>query len=309
MAIIWKNGALITHEGVVVRVFAREQKVMSDVYSMVGYATVYESGSFVDLRIGDEFTHADSQGVAAVDASHQVMALWASFEQEKMEELRKTDRENSRKATEEFDKNWVLTPSKGRRVRVVGGRKVPKGTEGEVFWKDGDRLGLKDPNGNTHWVDARYCVAVWDEFPYGGAPFCGWSAFKEHLLFQKEVRRLALPDVKARDMVTLESGVTGPVFWRRDENIGVGVGVEVDSQGRFVNKVWSHLEEVTQVNGAPVGEKPPVVPMPFSLVREIKEGRALTAEGEFIMDLDETTALSIYNLAPTLVVRTPAPSP
>ena len=55
----------------------------------------------------------------------------------------------------------------GKRVRVFKGRKVPKGTEGEVFWIGwhchspyGDpwgiytttRIGLKDDDGNVFWT-------------------------------------------------------------------------------------------------------------------------------------------------------------
>lgn len=53
----------------------------------------------------------------------------------------------------------AATPRKGKRVRVVRGRKVPRGTEGVVIWLGVDdwgkaRLGLKDADGNAHWTAA-----------------------------------------------------------------------------------------------------------------------------------------------------------
>jgi len=48
----------------------------------------------------------------------------------------------------------------GARVRVARGRKVPIGTEGEVFWTGegylgrGTRVGLRDAGGGVHWTDA-----------------------------------------------------------------------------------------------------------------------------------------------------------
>jgi hypothetical protein len=61
----------------------------------------------------------------------------------------------------------ALFALKGKTVTVTRGRKVPKGTTGVVFWtglgkafRDWEdspiRLGLKDADGNTHWVDATY---------------------------------------------------------------------------------------------------------------------------------------------------------
>lgn len=60
---------------------------------------------------------------------------------------------------------------KGRKVRVEGGRKVPVGTEGTVFWvgeaqgydarvKGPTRVGIKDASGKVHWTAADNCVAT-----------------------------------------------------------------------------------------------------------------------------------------------------
>jgi len=62
--------------------------------------------------------------------------------------------------------------TKGRKVRVYKGRKVPVGTVGTVFWIGAvavragwkqlqqTRLGIKDDAGNTYWVNADNCESV-----------------------------------------------------------------------------------------------------------------------------------------------------
>jgi len=46
-------------------------------------------------------------------------------------------------------------------VRVVRGRKVPRGTTGIVFWHQdgrfGERVGIRADDGATHWTAARNC--------------------------------------------------------------------------------------------------------------------------------------------------------
>lgn len=48
--------------------------------------------------------------------------------------------------------------SKGDVVTVVRGQKVPHGTTGTVIWTGdrgyGERLGIKDADGNVHWTAA-----------------------------------------------------------------------------------------------------------------------------------------------------------
>lgn len=50
-------------------------------------------------------------------------------------------------------------PTYGKKVRVVRGRKVPVGLEGEIIWvgrgyNDGTRVGIRDIQGTVHWTDA-----------------------------------------------------------------------------------------------------------------------------------------------------------
>lgn len=50
----------------------------------------------------------------------------------------------------------AATPEKGKQVEVIKGRKVPKGTTGEVIWigegQWGWRVGIKDAEGEVHWT-------------------------------------------------------------------------------------------------------------------------------------------------------------
>lgn len=73
---------------------------------------------------------------------------------------------------------------RGKRVRVVRGRKVPVGTEGEVFWTGADRynrhetrVGLRDDAGTTHWTSASNLEVVGLD---------NWSADEEDLRAEAE---------------------------------------------------------------------------------------------------------------------------
>lgn len=56
--------------------------------------------------------------------------------------------------------------SRGAHVRVVKGRKVPRGTEGEVIWTGKDRyrglprIGLKDRKDKVHWTALANCELI-----------------------------------------------------------------------------------------------------------------------------------------------------
>ena len=65
------------------------------------------------------------------------------------------------------------TIGKGKKVKVVKGRKVPIGTIGECFWikkvnydrynrwyNETTRIGIKDSKGNVYWTDANNCEVI-----------------------------------------------------------------------------------------------------------------------------------------------------
>lgn len=229
----------------------------------------------------------------------------------------------------------LLAPLKGRTVQVVGGRKVPKGTKGVVFWVDAPtnpaRLGIKDAHGATHWVDARWCEAVYADFPVGGAPACGWVAYRDALRAQEEAFKATLPKVKRGDTVTLAtSGLTGTVFWVKDTRLGVGFGTAKDAAGNYVDKAWADLSEVVAVNGEIVTSPEPLtdlggeldivledgdgsgggvssggdapLPWPYSAIAKLNlEGglyAAYDAEGGFLLQLDTEGVREVLCLMP-----------
>lgn len=65
-----------------------------------------------------------------------------------------------RRAFDEANMERATTPEKGKRVRVVKGRKVPIGTEGVVFWigdgKWGTRAGIQTDEGERVFVPVEY---------------------------------------------------------------------------------------------------------------------------------------------------------
>lgn len=99
---------------------------------------------------------------AWVDADDETKARFVEWQNER---ARKAD-EAARKAAEQRRRELGLHVHKGDRVRVVRGRKVEVGTEGEVFWCGPNRYnhryraGLNTDIGETVWVDARYLEVV-----------------------------------------------------------------------------------------------------------------------------------------------------
>jgi len=300
MSIIRNDGS-VTYVWVVVGTFTREERVMSDVYSLESYAVVYnvETDDFETVHVGGEF--CNNPGTVTVDAPSHIMDLRQEREGAKVKLAALAAAQNAREARAESARRWVLAPKKGRQVRVVSGRKVPKGTEGEVFWQGEGRLGVKDANGNAHWVDERHCVAIWGDFPLGGEPSCGWIHFKEHVVFHNERVRLSRPNVNKGDRVVLESGAAGLVFWRRDEKIGVALSEEKDAQGNYTQKAWASLGDVVEMNGVGSRNLVEEIPMPFSLIRSVRDGKAFDSEGELLMELEQEALLAVKDLAPTLI--------
>jgi hypothetical protein len=77
--------------------------------------------------------------------------------------------ENARRA--EASRIEAATPRKGKTLKVVKGRKVPVGTEGECVWYGAGkqysrwggtqwRVGLKTSDGTVHWTDAANVLVV-----------------------------------------------------------------------------------------------------------------------------------------------------
>jgi hypothetical protein len=314
---------------------------MSDIYSDECYAQVWDSTNsrVEEIHIGGAFDLNTKYATVVVDAPDTVIAVISARQVEAAHMAEEARKQGVRAMEEDNAKREVLAPLKGRMVTVVGGRRVKKGTEGTVFWGDTPvnpvRVGIKDANDMTHWVDARWCEASYADFPVGGAPACGWVVYRDALRAQEEGYKATLPKVSKGDVVLIStSGLTGTVFWTKDTRIGVGFGSDKDAQGGYVNKAWADLTQVAAVNGvfvegmatgapAPVQqEEPPVLvphdeagvplPWPYSAIDKLDlEGglyAAYDAKGEFLLHLDHEGAREVLLLLPhiTIVPATPA---
>ena len=100
----------------------------------------------------------------------QIPAL-ARTEEEEVDRLELVDAvDNAQKALDTVKAQWEII--KGSRVKVVRGRKTPKGTVGTVFWMGAGqsygyydapktRVGIKTDDGVTHWVNnIDYCELI-----------------------------------------------------------------------------------------------------------------------------------------------------
>lgn len=344
MPLLWKdnNGARWeTHTGLVVSgPYTRVVRVMSDIWSDEQYAQVWDATAqrVEEVHIGGAFDLNTKFATVVVDAPAHVVTLISARQAEAERKAAEARKDAARKAEEAAAKREVLAPRKDRTVQVVGGRKVPKGTKGTVFWTDAPtnpaRLGIKDANDTTHWVDARWCEVVYADFPVGGAPACGWVAYRDALRAQEESYKATLPKVKKGDTVTLAtSGLTGKVFWAKDTRLGVGFGTAKDAAGNYTDKAWADLAEVVAVNGVPVEGAAPVapapepvgdtvfvshdeagapLPWPYSAIDKmgLEDGlyAAYDAKGEFLLHLDMEGAKEVLLLLPqvTIVPATPA---
>jgi|SaaInlLV_10m_DNA_2_1039722.scaffolds.fasta_scaffold04524_4 hypothetical protein len=162
-----------THEGLVVsESWTREVRAMSDVYCDVSYVNVWnpETKQVETVSLGYQFECNSTYGHSTIDASDAVLE---TIKQERdiaaraakvASEARRV--QQSRQRAQDAH-NRV---ARGKTMRVVAGRKVRKGTVGQVFWMDDlrkptrvglDLTGRKDGNGrrmDVAWVAASYLV-------------------------------------------------------------------------------------------------------------------------------------------------------
>jgi len=157
---------VVSHIGLVVdSSWKRNVQVMSDVWEDQLVATVArDNGSFETIVVLT--TGFGQDATVTVDATPEVKAAYEAHLARKNEEAR-VIREAAALRDAEFARLRVLEdakrPRRGMRVRVVRGRKIPVGVEGECFWVGnsgfGVRVGLKI-QGETFWTDAKNVEAV-----------------------------------------------------------------------------------------------------------------------------------------------------
>ena len=158
MSILLKSGAEF-HKGKVVALHVdHNARLMSDVWGAVTYAVVYyadgvedvndsyraagrmtpawgqytpDQGMFVFVRIGDsEFGYNMNIASVEVDADAETLEIYAAWRRGKEMARAISVYDADEWRAQEYRRRVDL----GKFVRVVKGRKVPKGTEGKVFW-------------------------------------------------------------------------------------------------------------------------------------------------------------------------------
>jgi hypothetical protein len=144
----------------VLATFTRCERIMSDVWEDVRYVTVYtDAGDFVDVAVG-------YKGSFEVDAPAALVAKWEESKKLAAEWAKVRAKVAAEREAVARAKREAATPYRGKTVKVVRGRKVPRGFVGEVIWygegkKYGYygsaplRVGVKDATGTVHWTDAK----------------------------------------------------------------------------------------------------------------------------------------------------------
>jgi hypothetical protein len=158
-----------TYDGAVLAVGgARDVRVMSDVWGTETFATVWDGEKIttVGTALSDDMgyrVYAD----AAVDATLDVRTAARAY----------TVRKEADRLKYEFDRAtdrivaFAAKIERGKTVIVARGRKVKKGTIGEVFWLGegnyGLRAGIKDADGTVYWTAASNLDVIdpWDYIP------------------------------------------------------------------------------------------------------------------------------------------------
>ena len=186
MAIISKSGN-ITHKGCVVKMERKEFRAMSDVYTDADYALVWipEDERVEWQRINILYMGCDDHCRIEVDIhsgeykEDYEIFLFLAEEKEKAYQKAKD---------EKMYKECLHRVQKQRNCRVIKGRKVPKGTEGNIFYIRDNRIGFKDIEGVAYWVNADQVEVKYKE--WGFEPAESWKA---------EYKRFCKTEQAARD--------------------------------------------------------------------------------------------------------------
>jgi hypothetical protein len=228
-----------SYVGKVIQTFSKTERFMMDDYALFYYATVVEEdGSYKNVCLGNSEFGRDIE--ATVDASPEMIQAY----EDHVDHLRvEREAEYAARMTQEAEERAqaeALEPVKGARVRVVKGRKVPKGTEGVVFWLGMDtygmRLGLKDAEGQTHWTAASNVIRIVEDKLDSET----WRDY----LFRQRVSR----PMKGNGVEILSSGQTGRVFYLDGDRLGVALTGRKDRSGRFADVVWTSTSEVKVIS-------------------------------------------------------------
>lgn len=162
------------HVGCVIKSETRDYKAMSDVYTTADYALVWlPEEQTADWRlININYMGCDEHGHIVPDIYKGEYAedyeIYLMLQEDIKRENERIEAERRAKEAELGFKKALQSPSKGATCRAIKGRKVPKGTEGVIFYIRHDRIGFKDANGVAWWINGdqiEVMYKAWDFEP------------------------------------------------------------------------------------------------------------------------------------------------
>ena len=162
------------HVGCVIDRETRDYRAMSDVYTTADYACVWipETESVEWKLVNVNYMGCDSHGVIERDITTGQYAedyeIYLMIQEDIKRENERIEAERRAKKAELGFKKALQSASKGATCRAIKGRKVPKGTEGVIFYIRHDRIGFKDANGVAWWINGdqiEVMYKAWDFEP------------------------------------------------------------------------------------------------------------------------------------------------
>lgn len=230
-----------THAGLVVKVWVKCVRVMSDVYDNQQYARVWNPETEAPETVSCGYAYHGNFDDVVIDASDEIVAKVKAWEAAVNAKQVAENKAYDHKLREAAAKERVLAPTKGATVEVVKGRKVPVGTVGNCVWVGagdyGMRVGVKDEAGKVHWTAASNVVAVLEGVPTDEAPEGGWSAYLETVLEAEAAVNAVGPQKGEWVALASDASVFGKVFWKK----GTRLGFKVD---RKSDPTWANVDEV-----------------------------------------------------------------
>lgn len=127
---------LVTHEyvGQVTRVFHRDYRAMSDVYTSALYAEVVTPAGIKEIFVNANFECDASGDYATVDATEATLVLKKCFEIEAEKRAEERAKRERAEREEAYRLRELNAPKVGKKMIVFKGRKVPQGTVGVVAY-------------------------------------------------------------------------------------------------------------------------------------------------------------------------------
>ncbi len=188
MAIVYYTGTYpnrtissTTHVGCVIKSETCEFRAMSDVYTTADYAYVWcpEDQEVKCIRVNINYMGCEEHGVITPDittgeyAEDYEIYLLIQEDIKREQEALEEERRNAQRELEY--KEAILQPKKGAVCRAIKGRKVPKGTEGVIFYIRDFRIGFKGEDGIAHWINADQIEINYQGKGYDWEPEDSWA--------------------------------------------------------------------------------------------------------------------------------------